>query len=129
MIPLQTKEIAQLVQGQLVGADIQIQSVSTDSRNISQGDLFIALKGPNFDGHQFAADVVSKGAVALIVDQQLPVAVPQIIVADTRLALGALGAAVKQKVNPKSVAVTGSVGKTTVKEMMARVRAGKETQN
>lgn len=121
MIPLQTKEIAQLVQGQLVGADIQIQSVSTDSRNISQGDLFIALKGPNFDGHQFAADVISKGAVALIVEQQLPVAVPQIIVADTRLALGALGAAVKQKVNPKSVAVTGSVGKTTVKEMMAAI--------
>lgn len=121
MIPLQTKEIAQLVQGQLVGADIQIQSVSTDSRNITQGDLFIALKGPNFDGHQFAADVISKGAVALIVEQQLPVAVPQIIVADTRLALGALGAAVKQKVNPKSVAVTGSVGKTTVKEMMAAI--------
>ena len=91
MIPLQTKEIAQLVQGQLVGADIQIQSVSTDSRNITQGDLFIALKGPNFDGHQFAADVISKGAVALIVEQQLDVAVPQIIVADTRLALGALG--------------------------------------
>lgn len=121
MIPLQTKEIAQLVQGQLVGADIQIQSVSTDSRNITQGDLFIALKGPNFDGHQFAADVISKGAVALIVEQQLDVAVPQIIVADTRLALGALGAAVKQKVNPKSVAVTGSVGKTTVKEMMAAI--------
>ena len=121
MIPLQTKEIAQLVQGQLVGADIQIQSVSTDSRNITQGDLFIALKGPNFDGHQFAADVIAKGAVALIVEQQLDVAVPQIIVADTRLALGALGAAVKQKVNPKSVAVTGSVGKTTVKEMMAAI--------
>ena len=121
MIPLQTKEIAQLVQGQLVGADIQIQSVSTDSRNITQGDLFIALKGPNFDGHQFAADVIAKGAVALIVEQQLDLAVPQIIVADTRLALGALGAAVKQKVNPKSVAVTGSVGKTTVKEMMAAI--------
>ena len=121
MIPLQTKEIAQLVQGQLVGADIQIQSVSTDSRNINQGDLFIALKGPNFDGHQFAADVIAKGAVALIVEQQQDVAVPQIIVADTRLALGALGAAVKHKVNPKSVAVTGSVGKTTVKEMMAAI--------
>jgi len=121
MIPLQTKEIAQLVQGQLVGADIQIKSVSTDSRNITQGDLFIALKGPNFDGHQFAADVITKGAVALIVEQQLDLAVPQIIVADTRLALGALGAAVKQKVNPKSVAVTGSVGKTTVKEMMAAI--------
>lgn len=121
MIPLQTKEIALLVQGQLVGADIQIQSVSTDSRNITQGDMFIALKGPNFDGHQFAADVIAKGAVALIVEQQLDIAVPQIIVADTRLALGALGAAVKQKVNPKSVAVTGSVGKTTVKEMMAAI--------
>ena len=65
--------------------------------------------------------MIAKGAVALIVDQQLDVAVPQIIVADTRLALGALGAAVKQKVNPKSVAVTGSVGKTTVKEMMAAI--------
>lgn len=121
MIPLQTTEIAQLVQGQLIGADVQINSISTDSRNIAKGDLFIALKGPNFDAHQFIADVVAKGAAAVIVEQEMAVAVPQIIVPDSRLALGALGAAVKQKVNPKSVAVTGSVGKTTVKEMMAAI--------
>ena len=121
MIRLTTAEIALSVQGQLHGADIGIESVSTDSRAITAGDLFIALKGPNFDGHQFAADVISKGAAALVVEQLLDVAVPQILVKDCRLALGALGAAVRQKVNPKTVAVTGSVGKTTVKEMMAAI--------
>ncbi|WP_337841360.1 UDP-N-acetylmuramoyl-tripeptide--D-alanyl-D-alanine ligase [Rheinheimera sp.] len=121
MIRLTTTEIASAVQGQLHGADVAIESVSTDSRAIAPGDLFIALKGPNFDAHQFAADVVSKGAAALVVEQLQDLAVPQILVKDCRLALGALGAAVRQRVNPKTVAVTGSVGKTTVKEMMAAI--------
>ncbi|WP_333795785.1 UDP-N-acetylmuramoyl-tripeptide--D-alanyl-D-alanine ligase [Rheinheimera sp.] len=122
MISLTMSEIASATQGRLVGADISIKQVSTDSRNISAGDLFIALKGPNFDGHQFISDVVQQGAVAVVVEQaQTGCTVPQLVVADTKLALGALGALVKAKLSLKSVAVTGSVGKTTVKEMMAAI--------
>ena len=121
MIPLKASEIAAALCGELQGADLEIQSVSTDSRQIQAGDLFIALQGPNFDGHQFAADVVNKGARALVVTRHLDVPVPQILVADTRLALGQLGAYVKSKLALKTVAVTGSAGKTTVKEMMAAI--------
>ncbi len=97
MISLRLSEIALATEARLVGLDLDIQSVSTDSRAIKAGDLFIALKGPNFDAHQFVADVVDKGAVAVITEQQLDVAVPQLVVADTKLALGQLGALVKQR--------------------------------
>lgn len=121
MIPLKASDIASLLQAKLLGDDVEIHSVSTDSRQINAGDLFIALQGPNFDGHQFAAEVVNKGARALVVTRHLDVPVPQLIVADTRLALGQLGAYVKSQLKLKTVAVTGSAGKTTVKEMMAAI--------
>lgn len=121
MITLMTSDIATALSAQLIGADIAVNSVSTDSRNIQPGDLFIALQGPNFDGHKFAEEVVNKGACALVVTRHLDVPVPQLIVADTRLALGQLGALVKSRLKVKTVAVTGSVGKTTVKEMMAAI--------
>ena len=121
MITLMASEIATALSARLIGADVAINSVSTDSRHIAPGDLFIALQGPNFDGHKFAEEVVNKGACALVVTRQLDVPVPQFIVADTRIALGQLGALVKSKLQLKTVAVTGSVGKTTVKEMMAAI--------
>lgn len=121
MISLSCREICQIVGGVMTGPDSEISVVSTDSRNISAGALFIALKGPNFDGANFAADVVAKGATALMLHHPVSEAVTQIIVADTRLALGQLAAAVKQRLAPKTVAVTGSAGKTTVKEMMAAI--------
>ncbi len=121
MIRLMASEIASALQANLIGDDIAIASVSTDSRQIKAGDLFIALQGPNFDGHRFVDEVIAQGAIALVVNRQLPVAVPQIVVEDTRIALGQLGALVKAKVAPKTVAVTGSAGKTTVKEMLAAI--------
>lgn len=121
MITLSCAEIATLLQGQLIGQDHQISEVSTDSRTISRGALFIALKGPNFDGSRFAADVSAKGAAAIVVDRPLECDISQIVVADTRLALGQLGAAVKARLQPKTIAVTGSAGKTTVKEMLAAI--------
>ena len=121
MINLSCQEICQITGATMIGPDATISSVSTDSRNINAGDLFIALKGPNFDGANFAAEVVSKGATALLLHHPVELDVTQIIVADTRLALGQLAAAVKQRVAPKTVAVTGSAGKTTVKEMMAAI--------
>lgn len=121
MITLMASEIASALSAQLIGADIAVNSVSTDSRNIQPVDLFIALQGPNFDGHKFAEEVLNKGACALVVTRHLDVPVPQLIVADTRIALGQLGALVKSKLAVKTVAVTGSAGKTTVKEMIAAI--------
>ena len=127
MISLSCTEICQLLDGTLNGDDVIISSVSTDSRHISAGELFIALKGPNFDGSAFIADVKAKGAVAVVVEQPVAVDISQIIVRDTRLALGQLAAAVKARLAPTTLAVTGSAGKTTVKEMMAAIlsRRGK----
>ncbi|MFT4925585.1 MAG: UDP-N-acetylmuramoyl-tripeptide--D-alanyl-D-alanine ligase, partial [Phenylobacterium sp.] len=108
----------------LVGDVIDISNVSTDTRTITVGDLFIALKGPNFDGHKFVAKAIEQGAGAVIVDHQLDIAIPQIIVTDTTRALGQLSAAIKAKMQLKTIAITGSVGKTTVKEMTASILSG-----
>ena len=121
MINLNCAEIALILDGALTGHNVSISNVSTDSRVIAPGDLFIALRGPNFDGSAFVADVKAKGAAAVVVEHKLAVDIPQIVVADTRLALGQLAAEVKARLAPKTVAVTGSAGKTTVKEMMAAI--------
>lgn len=113
--------IAEKVDGSLRGDNLTVVSVCTDTRKIAPGDLFIALTGPNFDGHNFVAQAVEKGAVAAVVDKFLEIDVPQVLVSDTTLALGMLGAAVKEEVNPLTVGITGSCGKTTVKEMVASI--------
>ena len=121
MIKVTTQWICRVTEGSMVGGSVSIDSVSTDTRTIDTGALFIALRGGNFDGHQFVDQAIEKGAAAVIVDHKLDVDVPQIVVADTTRALGALGAAVKNQINLKTVAITGSMGKTTVKEMVAAV--------
>lgn len=121
MIRLTLSEIAAAVEGQLNGADADITSVTTDTRQIKPGDLFIALVGASFDGHEFVAQAAQLGAGAVIVERLLEIDIPQIVVEDSQHALGALGAYVKAKVNPKTVAITGSNGKTTTKEMVAAI--------
>lgn len=120
MIRLRLSEIASMLNASVQGADVTIDTVSTDSRTLSGAALFIALKGANFDGNRFLAEVAEKGAVALICSEVPPasVSIPYILVADSRKALGQLAAALKQKLAPKTIAVTGSAGKTTVKEML-----------
>lgn len=127
MIAVTLEWIADQLQGQLTGESRTVTGVSTDTRTIAQGDVFLALVGPNFNGHEFIEVAESKGAVALITSQPVQTSLPTILVEDTKLALGALGAAVKAKVAPKTVAITGSSGKTTVKEMVAAIlsRRGK----
>lgn len=127
MISVTLSWVADQLQGKLSGEDLNINGVSTDTRNIQPGDLFIALVGPNFNGHQFVSQAEASGAAALIVSEAVDSQLPQILVEDTRLALGALGAAVKAEVAPKTVGVTGSSGKTTVREMVAAIlsRRGK----
>jgi len=125
MIPLLLDEIAEAAAGQLVGDNtdklVTIHSINTDSRALKRGELFLALKGPNFDGHRFIEQVAQKGCAAIIVDHRQETNLPQIIVEDTRIALGKLGAYIKTKVAPITVGITGSSGKTTVKEMVAAI--------
>ncbi|WXL25007.1 UDP-N-acetylmuramoyl-tripeptide--D-alanyl-D-alanine ligase [Ectopseudomonas mendocina] len=120
--PLRLAEVAAALNAQVIGADVAFSGVSTDSRGITQGQLFVALSGPRFDGHDYLNEVAGKGAVAALVQRQVPgVSIPQLLVADTRLALGQLGALNRAAFNAPVVAITGSSGKTTVKEMLASI--------
>ncbi|MCR3755480.1 MAG: D-alanyl-D-alanine-adding enzyme [Sodalis sp. Psp] len=123
MIPFSLYDIASVLNADRTGADCTILSVATDSRKVRNNKkcLFIALKGKKFDAHDFAAQSVSAGAAALLVSRKLPLDVPQLVVADTRIALGQLGAWVRQQVPARVVALTGSSGKTLVKEMTATI--------
>ncbi|WP_315808954.1 UDP-N-acetylmuramoyl-tripeptide--D-alanyl-D-alanine ligase [Pseudomonas sp. C9-3] len=120
--PLSLNEVAGALQGRVVGADVTFAAVSTDSRAIEPGQLFIALTGPRFDGHDYLADVAAKGAVAALVEREVAGApLSQLVVKDTRIALGQLGALNRAAFTGRVAAVTGSSGKTTVKEMLASV--------
>ncbi len=117
-------QAAQALNTQLVGEDRRFTAVSTDTRSIRQGDLFIALKGENFDGAKFVAQAVQAGAVAAVVNGDSQIenpSCPLIRVADTRLALGQLAAYWRRQFDIPLVAITGSNGKTTVKEMLAAI--------
>lgn len=106
-------------------ADAHFDGISTDTRTVRAGDLFIALQGDNFDAHQFLDQAVQAGAAGLVVSA-LPVRMPDVPllqVPDTRVALGALAAGWRRRFACPLVAVTGSNGKTTVKEMIAAILA------
>lgn len=112
---------AQHVEGYLQGADADFARVSTDTRTLQRGDLYIALRGAKYDAHDFVAAAASQGAVAALVERPVEVSIPLLTVADTRLALGRLGAAWRAQFEIPLIAVTGSNGKTTVKEMVAAI--------
>ncbi len=99
----------------------EIQSVCTDTRTLKPGDLFVALRGPNFNGDRFVEQARQAGAVAAIVTELQPVDLPQLRVNDTRIALGQLAKSHRQAFARPVVAITGSSGKTSVKEMLARI--------
>src|SRR5262245_37754107 len=106
--------------------DTPVSRVCTDSRAAQAGDLFIALAGENFDGHEFAPEVARKGAAAVMVKRRrrlpdLPAACAVIVVSDTRKALGKLAAEYRKDFSLPIVAVGGSNGKTTTKELIASV--------
>lgn len=114
-------EIARAVHGHLSGPDIAIRSVSIDTRTLQPGQLYIAIKGDNFDGNAFVPLAEQAGAAAAIVHEGITANIPTISVADTRLALAELAGAWRQCCTVKVAGVTGSNGKTTVKEMLAAV--------
>ncbi|MEH6469761.1 MAG: UDP-N-acetylmuramoyl-tripeptide--D-alanyl-D-alanine ligase [Halopseudomonas sp.] len=101
--------------------EASIKGVCSDTRSLKAGDLFVALSGPNFDGNQFVEQARSAGAVAAIVTELQPDELPQLVVKDSRITLGLLAKLHRQAFTCPVVAVTGSSGKTSVKEMLARV--------
>lgn len=115
-------QAARFAQGRLTGADGEVLRVITDSRQAQPGDLFVALKGERFDAHDFVAEVTAKGAAALVRDG-FELAGASLIQAgdDTRLALGRLAAGWRETQPAVRIGVTGSNGKTTVKEMLAAI--------
>ena len=130
---MQLSQAAQILGGKLVGADVRFAAVASDSRDITAGDLFVALHGPNFDGSTYIASAAQGGAVAAMINATSPsigdAAIPLLVVEDTRLALGQLAAYWRTQFSSPMVAVTGSNGKTSVKEMLAsilRTAAGSE---
>ncbi|WP_263219732.1 UDP-N-acetylmuramoyl-tripeptide--D-alanyl-D-alanine ligase [Pseudomonas atacamensis] len=119
---LTLSELTNALEARLIGADASFDGVSIDSRAIQPGQLFIALTGPRFDGHDYLNDVAGKGAVAALVEREVAdSALPQLLVKDTRQALGQLGALNRAAFTQPVAAVTGSSGKTTVKEMLASI--------
>ena len=120
MIALTLREIAAACDGRIVGdPDRRVANVVTDSREVDREDaLFVALPGEEADGHRFVGDAVQAGAVAALVqDAEALGDAADVVVADTWTAIGRLGAAVRDRVDPDVVAVTGSVGKTTTKDL------------
>ncbi|WP_236235247.1 UDP-N-acetylmuramoyl-tripeptide--D-alanyl-D-alanine ligase [Pseudomonas faucium] len=120
--PMTLSQLTTALGARQVGADASFTGVSIDSRSVGAGQLFVALAGPRFDGHDYLADVKAKGAVAALVEREVAgVDLPQLVVADSRLALGQLGALNRAAFDKPVVAITGSSGKTTVKEMLASI--------
>lgn len=116
-------EFARACGGRLSGADSAYTNVVSDSRTLERGQLFIALRGPNFDGHAFVTAAANAGAAGAVVEALQPVSLPQILVGDTQAALSAAGRAFRRAFGGPLVAVAGSNGKTTAKEMTAAILA------
>jgi UDP-N-acetylmuramoyl-tripeptide--D-alanyl-D-alanine ligase len=118
---MRLSELQMPLAAQLHGADCDIMGVSTDSRTLRPGDLFVALRGANFDGHDYVSQVGTEGAAAALVSAPVAGSLPQLQVVDTQRALGLLGAYNRQLYSGPLVAITGSSGKTTVKNMVKAV--------
>ena len=124
MIPLVIKQIATIVNGTsyyIPDEELTIKEICTDSRKITDQSLFIALVGEKFDGHLFAKQAIDDGAIAVIVNRKIDNDIPQIVVNDTYIALGQLAEFLRNQSSAKFVALTGSSGKTSVKEMTANI--------
>ncbi|MCE5313616.1 MAG: UDP-N-acetylmuramoyl-tripeptide--D-alanyl-D-alanine ligase [Armatimonadota bacterium] len=127
MQTIKAEEVLQAVRGELLSGDLdtKITGVSTDTRTIKPGDLFFALTGESSEGHKFLADALAKGASGVVVSRKVEARCLAIRVDDTLAALGELAAYYRSKFDPVVVGVTGSVGKTTTKEMIAAVVAAR----
>ncbi len=114
-------ELVQPLAASLTQGDASFDSVCTDSRELRAGQLFVALGGDNFDGNEFVAAAATRGAAAALVSRAGDNAIPTLVVADTQLALGRLAALNRQQFAGTLIGITGSSGKTTVKNMIASI--------
>lgn len=121
MSAVRLSHLAAVTAGKLYGEDLLFDSVSTDSRSLRRGQLFVALKGPNFDGNLYVEEAAAKGAAGALVQRRTECVLPQVEVDDTRRALGDYARSWRQNFDIPLVAVTGSNGKTTIKEMAASI--------
>jgi UDP-N-acetylmuramoyl-tripeptide--D-alanyl-D-alanine ligase len=113
--------VAGKVSGQLIGSDASFGVVGTDTRSLPAGSLFVAIEGQHFDGNDYVAAAAARGAVGALVSRVQDLPLPQIKVADTRQAFGAMARAWRENFEIPVVAVTGSAGKTTVKELIGAI--------
>lgn len=120
---MRLSELAAWAGGELKGADAAVAAVGTDSRTLNPGELFVALRGERFDGHDFAARCAARAAGALVA-RELDLACPQIVVPDPLAALQRIAARWRARHSVAVAGVTGSNGKTTTKEMTAAALAG-----
>jgi len=115
---LSTQQLAEILSSNAIIPNTEIKNISTDSRTITEGDLFIAVKGEKFDGHNFVKEVLQKGASAAIVEHEIEDAPKekQIIVPDSLDAYGKIGSYIREQFKGTVIGLTGSAGKTTTKE-------------
>jgi UDP-N-acetylmuramoyl-tripeptide--D-alanyl-D-alanine ligase len=120
---MSAQDAAAMVSGRARGGDPVFTGVSTDTRTVRGGELFVALRGEKFDGHDFLDQAKQSGAVAAMIDRKFAAKppLPAVVVDDTKLALGSLAKGWRSRFRPALIAVTGSNGKTTVKEMLAAI--------
>ncbi len=124
MNELDVRFVAEATGGRLIrnGVDVKIQGICTNSRVLQPGELFIPLRGPNFDGHDFLAQAAQLGAAACLSEEAVGgLPLPVVLVPDTLKALGDLAAALRNRFNGPVVGITGTTGKTTTKEMLASI--------
>ncbi len=116
---MDTLELARIVGGRHKGNPASFRGFNIDSRQVEKGQLFVALRGRVHDGHDFAREAVKRGAAGLLCERELPVDVPQVVVEDSLQALRRFALWKRENFRGKVVAITGSAGKTTTKEMAA----------
>jgi UDP-N-acetylmuramoyl-tripeptide--D-alanyl-D-alanine ligase len=124
MISFDVRTVAAVTGGLIIhnGADVPIQGISTDSRTLQAGDLFIPLRGERFDGHDYLAQAVRHGAAACLSEEVVVgLNIPVVQVRDTLQALGDLAAAMRSRFSAPLIGITGTSGKTTTKEMLAAI--------
>ena len=113
--------VCKTLNAEFFGKDVQFTGVSIDSRTINNNNLFFAIVGENNDGHIFVEDAIKNGAAAIIVNRRLDIKIPQLIVKDTRIALGELARDYRAQFKQPIIALTGSCGKTTTKMLITQI--------
>ncbi len=118
---MKLSELAALMASDQLQGDLEINSISIDTRTLKAGDVYIAIKGENHDGHAFIEHAIECGAAGIIVSNPIDCSLPHLWVTDTRKALGIIAAEHRQQFDCPVIALTGSCGKTTVKNMIAAI--------